>query len=169
MADCGCSLKLQKLPEILTDQAIISLSEADAVWDADASDADVRCLDACRSRSRTPRPMAQAPGGRSQTAGPSQQSSRTAPKRRASPVTQESDGDDGDRSPSPASRPNCININNQQASKCTGKARWWVRRSSAKSPAGGRWQYACDVCAEWFQAQKMIDQMEPLRKKDLED
>ena len=84
MADCGCSLKLQKLLEILSQQAIISLSEADAVWDADASDADVRCLDARRrSRSRIPRPMAQAPGGRSQTAGPSRQSSRTAPKGRA--------------------------------------------------------------------------------------
>ena len=167
MADCGCSLKLQKLLEMLTEHAIISLSEADAVWDADASDADVRCLDArLRSRSRTPRPMAQAPGGRSQTAGPSRQSSRTAPKRRASPVTQESD--DGDHSPSPASRPNCININNHQASECAGKARWWVRRSSATRLAGGRWQYACDVCAEWFQVQRMIDQMEPLRKKDLE-
>ena len=211
MADCGCSVKLQKLLQILTDQNLLSQSEADAVWEADEhaqpdAQPDARSETRRGSASEHAQPDARSetrrggslmstwpsstsilgvassatgpkvkwtaqPGGATGSAGPSRRRSRsrspmTAPNRRASPVTD--DVNDGDRSPSPASRPNCININNQQAGKCIGKGRWYVRRSSKNAPAGGRWQYACDVCAEWFEDERMIDQMDPLRKKDLE-
>ena len=64
----------------------------------------------------------------------------------------------------------CVNVDNDHASQCQRIARWCVRRSCRNTPKGGRWQFTCDVCAQWMEAQDMIDvPYGRIRRRDVVD